>query len=102
MTQMNEIYDSWRSYVGAEGSTTDQAKQAAMEHFSAQGLAPGWQGKAIRQVVELVEQGLSIDDAIAQVEEELWNQQKNGNLNFIQTARYRFGYRSYPLLIYGL
>jgi hypothetical protein len=41
MTQMNEIYDSWRNYVGSEGTTADQAKQAAMEHFSAQGLAPG-------------------------------------------------------------
>jgi len=41
MTQMNEIYDSWRNFVGEKGTTTDQARQAALEHFSGQGLAPG-------------------------------------------------------------
>ena len=72
MAEMNDIYDSWRNFVGEKKTKADQAKIAALEHFSAQGLAPVWRGKAVRQVVELVEKGISIDLAIEQVEEGLW------------------------------
>jgi hypothetical protein len=40
MAEMNDIYDSWRNFVGEKKTKADQAKIAALEHFSAQGLAP--------------------------------------------------------------
>jgi len=74
---MKEIYDAWRQ---AGAFTSDhqpispvEAEAKALEFFMAEGLGGTWLRKAVRQVVELVDQGVDIDQAIRSVDEGLWN-----------------------------
>ena len=73
---MKEIYDAWRESSYFKDAVPDSPEEAAVKaekFFSAEGLAAGWLRKAVQQVVELVLQGVSTEEAIRSVDEGLWN-----------------------------
>ena len=87
---MKEIH-AWRKFIGDKRSPAEAAYEKAMEFFIAEGLTDNWLEKAVRQVVELVEQHVGVDMAIRNVDSQLWN---IGNRYILKTVGCQFGFLS--------